>query len=217
MSDKIRTIDQLEAYLTTDLKWRTQELFAFERMLKVARSHEAPSLLRGSLALIYAHWEGYIKNAGSAYLQYVSRKNLTLGEMRVELAGVALRSQIQRLAEEKSPQRHTEIIEVIEHSMGHKIHLPYETTTIRTNSNLNFKLFDSIMHSLGCDASRHKTRSQLIDERLLGRRNEIAHGRREYVSLDEWIEARETIEAILRDVRNQLANSAATNAYRRGP
>jgi acetylornithine deacetylase/succinyl-diaminopimelate desuccinylase-like protein len=158
---------------------------------------------------------GYVKTAGSSYLQYVSRKGLKLGELRPELAAVALRAKIITLANEKNAEPHTEIIQLIRDEATTAAALPYDMTTIRTRANLNFKTFASIMHSLGCDAHRHASLAIHIDQRLLGGRNEIAHGREEYVSLDDWIELRDVVEAVLKDIRVQLANAAATAAYRR--
>lgn len=208
-------MDQLEAALTADLKWRTQEMFTFERMTRSARSHEQPALLRGGLALLYAHWEGYVKTAGSLYLEHVSRKGLTLGELRPELAAVALRGRITRIAEEKSSFAHTTLVALIRDGESQDARLPYERSTIRTRANLKFSEFESIMHSLGCDGAPHKTKELLIDERLLGSRNGISHGEREYVPFDEWVTTRDAVEEILKDVRVQLSNAAAVKSFRR--
>lgn len=213
----IRTLEELEAFLTTDLKWRTQEMFVFEQMVRTSREHERRALLRGSLALVYAHWEGYVKSAGTGYLEYVSRKNLKLGQLRPELAAVALRSNIARMAEEKSSESHTAIVETLWHQTDQIVRLPYERSTIRTRANLNFKTFESVMHSLGCDVSHHKSHELLIDERLLGSRNHVAHGQREAVDLDQWQDTRDAVEEMLRDVRTVVGNAAAMEAYRRAP
>lgn len=211
----IHTLEELESSLTEDLKWRKQEMFVFEHLLAQAREHETPSLLRAGLALIYAHWEGFIKTAGSYYLEYISRQKLKLGELRPEIAAVALRSSIEKLAIEKSSEAHGALVTTLWEDGGKDANLPYDKTTIRTRANLKFQVFESIMYSLGLDAARHATQQLLIDERLLGFRNEIAHGRREYVNSQDWVAARNSIELILNDVRTQIANAAALSEYRR--
>lgn len=186
----------------------------FEQILRAARQHEQPALLRGGLALLYAHWEGYIKTAGSSYLEYVSRLGLTLGDLRPELAAVALRSKISRLAAEKSSLAHSDLVVLIREGGTSKAELPYTRAAIRTRANLKFSEFESIMHSLGCSSEPHRASALLIDERLLGSRNEISHGEREYVGFVDWIKMRDVVEAILKDVRSQLSNAAATGAFR---
>ncbi|BBZ78488.1 hypothetical protein MANY_38250 [Mycolicibacterium anyangense] len=211
----IRTLEELEATLTADLKWRVQEMFVFEKMAEKAREHELSALMRAGLALVYAHWEGYVKTAGSGYLEYISRKRLKLGQLRPEVAAVALRNVITTLSQQKSSESHTDLVRTLWDRADETIAVPYETTTIRTNANLKFELFASIMHSLGCDASRHRAHEMLIDERLLGWRNEIAHGRGQLVTLTDWIVMRDVVEVILRDVRTQVSNAAAMNTFMR--
>lgn len=171
--------------------------------------------MRGGLALLYAHWEGYVKTAGAGYLEFISRKGLKLGQLRPEIAAVALRNAISVLAQEKSSESHTELVHTLWDRVEESIPIPHETTTIRTNANLKFAQFESIMHSLGCDASRHRTHELLIDQRLLAWRNEIAHGRGQYVTFADWVVTRDAVEIILRDVRTQVANAAALETYRR--
>jgi hypothetical protein len=213
----IRTLDQLEAALTSDLKWRVHELFLWERLARKASSLEQRALLRGGLAVLYAHWEGYVKTAGARYLELVSRQGLTIGQLRPEIAAIALRGHLYKMAADKTPERHTELVSMIRGENSLKAELPYGTVTIRTKANLNFATFASIMHSLGCDASSHAASSSYIDKRILGARNEIAHGVEEYVSLEDWTDARDVVQAILRDVRVQLSNAAAQRLYLRAP
>ncbi|QWZ07818.1 hypothetical protein KRR39_20900 [Nocardioides panacis] len=211
----IRTLEDLEARLTADLKWRNQELFSWEKQVERTKDLTRSGLLRGGWALIYAHWEGYVKSSGVAYLEWVSRKGLKLSDLRDELAAVSIRASLQKLAEEKNPERHTEIVTLVREEALRPAELPYTDAMIRTNSNLNFKAFSSIMHALGCDASAHDAHKMFIDSRLLKQRNGIAHGRKEYVELEEWVEGRDIVMKILRDVRTQIANAAALNAHLR--
>lgn len=215
MSSAIRTLERLEAELTKDLKWRIQELWVFEHLLRQARDHEKSALLRGSLALIYAHWEGYVKSAGAIYLEYISRKGLRLEQLRPELVAVALRGQITELSASKNSEDHTALVSKLWLETGQKANLPYKRATIRTQANLKFKLFASIMHSLGIDPDAWRMYELLIDEKLLGCRNEISHGEQEVVDLDGWMAVRDAVDSILRQVRNEVANAAATSGYLR--
>ncbi|MDX3697212.1 MAE_28990/MAE_18760 family HEPN-like nuclease [Streptomyces europaeiscabiei] len=209
----IRTLDQLQASLTENLVWRTHEMDQWQMVANRVRSHELPGILRGGLALIYAHWEGYVKDSACAYLEYVSRKGLKVGDLRPELAAIALRSSLGKGEQSKDSKSHTEIISLIRDELSRPAQLKYDSATIRTRSNLKFEVFDDIMHSIGCDASRHEIFRLLIDARLLKFRNDIAHGRQEYVALDDWMEIRDRVVLILKDVRDQISNSAAQKLY----
>ncbi|MFJ2554962.1 MULTISPECIES: MAE_28990/MAE_18760 family HEPN-like nuclease [unclassified Streptomyces] len=211
----IRTIENLESVLTEDLKWRTHEMQLWEQVASSCRSHQLPGILRGGIALVYAHWEGYVKEGTRAYLEYVSRKGLKVGQLRSEIAAVALRSKLGRGEASKSSSTHTEIVELLRSADALPAKIPYTSATIRTRSNLHFDTFADIMHSIGCDASRHEIYRSIIDKRLLRHRNDIAHGREEYVSLADWIDIRDRVLVILKDVRTQISNAATNEGYKR--
>ncbi|MFD3487580.1 MAE_28990/MAE_18760 family HEPN-like nuclease [Streptomyces sp. NPDC058665] len=209
----IRTIEQLESSLTEDLKWRTHEMQLWEQVAKNCRTHEVPGVLRGGVALVYAHWEGYVKEGARSYLEFVSRKGLTVGQLRSEIAAVALRSKLGQGESSKSSATHTEIIDLLRNSATLPAALPYTSASIRTRSNLKFDVFIDIMHSIGCDAVRHEIYRTTIDNRLLRHRNDIAHGREEYVSLSDWVDIRDRVLTILKDVRTQISNAAVNREF----
>ncbi|MEU3241052.1 MAE_28990/MAE_18760 family HEPN-like nuclease [Streptomyces violaceoruber] len=211
----IRTIDHLESSLTEDLKWRTHEMQLWEQVASSCRAHQVAGVLRGGLALVYAHWEGYVKEGARAYLEYISRKGLKVNELRSEIAAVALRSKLGQGEASKNSSAHTAIVELLREADTLPANLPYASATIRTRANLKFEVFTDIMHSIGCDASRHEIYQSTIDKRLLRHRNDIAHGREEYVSLSDWIDIRDRVLLILKDVRSQISNAAANEEYRR--
>ena len=209
----IRTFDQLDTHLIEDLKWRVHEMQTWEAVANKCRKHELPGLLRGGIALIYAHWEGYVKESARAYLEYVSRKGLKIGDLKPEIAAVALRAKLGLGEASKKSADHTEIVSIVRSGASLDANLPYGSATIRTQSNLKFEVFADIMHSIGCDVARHEIYRSLVDQRLLKARNDIAHGREEYVALTDWVDIRDRILIVLRDVKDQISNSASTSAY----
>lgn len=211
----IRSISQLDARLTEGLKWRSHEMQQWKQVVDRCREHERPGLLRDGTALIYAHWEGYVKESAQAYLEYVSKKGLRIGQLRSEIAAISLRTVLGRGEQSKNSAAHTEVVEKLRNADSLPAELSYNSATIRTRSNLSFEVFADIMHSIGCDASRHEIYRMTIDNRLLKRRNDIAHGQEEYVSLADWIDIRDRVLVILRDVRAQISNSAANREYLR--
>lgn len=211
----IRTLEHLEAHLTEDLKWRLTELENWKSMMDSCRQHQKTGALRAGVTLLYAHWEGYVKEAARSYLEYVGRKGLTLAELRAELAAVALRGMLGRGEQSKKSTDHTEIVIILREEATRKAVLPYDSAAIKTNSNLAFEVFEDIMHSLGCDASRHDLQRTLINARLLKNRNAIAHGRELPIALEDWVVMRNRVEVMLHDVRDQFRNAAALELFRR--
>lgn len=211
----IRSVDELGSYLIEELKWRTAELDTWERLAKSCRPHEQIGVLRAGVALLYAHWEGYVKEATRAYLEYVSRQGLCVGDLRDELAAVALRTMLGSGEQSKKSSDHTSIVSALRAETRRKANISYDRSTIRTRSNLTFDVFEDIMHSVGCDSSRHELQKGLITNRLVKNRNDIAHGRLLLIDFEDWLEWRRRVVNILEDVRDQLRAAADAQTYKR--
>lgn len=211
----IRSADELGSYLIEELKWRTAELDTWERLAKSSRPHQQIGILRAGVALLYAHWEGYVKEAARAYLEYVSRQGLRVGDLRDELAAVALRTMLGSGEQSKKSSDHTSIVSALRAEAQSKANIPYDRSTIRTRSNLTFDVFEDIMHSVGCDSSRHELQRVLITNRLVKNRNDISHGRLLLISYEDWLDWRERVVLILEDVRDQLRAAAYSQAFKR--
>lgn len=66
------TIDQFEDYIDDDLAWRKLEISQLFMILNTVESKEI--IGKSMILLLYAHWEGFIKNSSKCYLKYVSDK-----------------------------------------------------------------------------------------------------------------------------------------------
>jgi hypothetical protein len=68
---------------------------------------------------------------------------------------------------------------------------------------------------LGLDYSRFETKEVLIDEKLLGNRNRIAHGEALLVDLNEYLSLHEEVHGVMQDFYNQIDNLAFTGSYQK--
>lgn len=68
---------------------------------------------------------------------------------------------------------------------------------------------------LGLDYSPYATKEKIIDERLLGLRNNIAHGKYLTIDLRDYLELHSEVITMLNTFRNQIDNSANTQSYLR--
>lgn len=214
MSAALRTVERLADALDLDLVWRKRELLTWSSLLLDAKEHEQQVLLRGAWALLYAHLEGYVKIGSTNYLEHVSRQGLSLGALRAELAAIALRGVIADAAAAKQNTAHTQLVTSVR-ADSLPANLPFDSATIKTYSNLSFEVLEDILWSLGCDALAHEHLRDELNKRLLKHRNDIAHGRRPLVDLNDWLHLRNGVVAVMDDVRTQLSNAAALRTYLR--
>jgi len=85
MLDFDKTLEKLEDNLTKDISWRTKELINLRNEIDAKfelDNQEVSFLIRGSIALMYAHWEGSVK---SQLTNYVNFLNVLLNENYLKL------------------------------------------------------------------------------------------------------------------------------------
>src|SRR5687768_8678129 len=106
---RIRTLTDLNDYLNEELRWRRSELIVLKALVDTARPHQRPTVIRVGLCLLYAHWEGFVKQATSAYLDYVVRQGLNLCDLTPNIVAIALRSRLRAVEPSNRITVHTHI------------------------------------------------------------------------------------------------------------
>ena len=72
---KIRSINELQDALDKDMAWRIKELANIKSILSKSAKFEE-TIVRTGILILYSHWEGFVKNASIAYINFVSSKKL---------------------------------------------------------------------------------------------------------------------------------------------
>ncbi|MFJ4046803.1 MAE_28990/MAE_18760 family HEPN-like nuclease [Microbacterium sp. NPDC089987] len=210
---KIRTSEELVDRIDSDLVWRRAELTAFYGAAASASRIVQTALLRGSVALLYAHWEGFVKEAAYYYLCFLASKRLKTEQLRAEIAGLSMWSEMVAAAESRNPDLHTKIVRSLRDDSAKRAKIPNDKAAIRTESNLSFRVFAAILSSIGLDSSIHESHRDLIDAELVAVRNRIVHGENETIALPEWVELSAAVLAIMRDVADQIQHAAVEKTY----
>ena len=209
-----RTPFELQAKLDDDLIWRKKELTLLQAQIEspTARSKGLQrALIRCGVAVLYAHWEGYIKKAAGEFLEFVSAQRPNAGDLTSSLLTLAWRKAAFR-AEEVKPKQLGGITEFFRTKMNSR--MPYlDGSAVNTESNLSSKVLREILWSIGLDDAPFLSKSQLIDEKLLGKRNHIAHGQYLDVEFDDYVLLRSEILGMLEAIKTGLLNSAVNGEY----
>ena len=173
----IRTCEELSDRLDELLGWRKKEITDIKGLVDAAASagSRRTSLLRCGVAILYAHWEGFIKEAATSYLEFVSRKQLPYNELAPNFVAVGIKSLLNRASQSKRASDHNELVTFFLTKMKERSSLPHKAG-IDTESNLSSKVLREIIEKLGFDYSFYVTKEHLINENLVKKRNTIAHG-----------------------------------------
>ena len=210
---KICTLEQLSDKLAEELAWRKIELSALKALidLKSFSSGKQKALLRSGITMLYAHWEGFIKVAANSYLEFVAMQSLPYNKLSKNFIALAMKDKLDQASETNKATIYTEIADFFMTRLSERSLIKYENRI--ATSNLSSSVFKEIICILGLDYSLYESKKVLIDEKLLKKRNMIAHGN--YLDIDEqqYDELHIQVVGIMDNFRNQIDNCASTKQY----
>ena len=209
---KIRTATQLQERLDDDFSWRLKEIYNIRSAARTAGPASQKTFIRAGIALLYAHWEGFVKAAADAYVNYLSCKGLRHSELRSCFAALALKKHIHDFVSSHRSAASVTAFEAIVSELDRPARLPIRNS-IDTQSNLSSAVFKDILGWLGLDGQQYSTKFHLVDESLLRRRNAIAHG--SYLELDEpaFRDLADQVVLLLRWFKTDIENAIVTEAF----
>ena len=214
---KIRTINELQDAIDKEMSWRKVELSAVRSNVNTARNFAKQTAVRAGIALLYAHWEGCIKNIATYYLEYVASLKISYDELSPNFLAIALKKDLSTFVETNKSTIHTSLVNKIFNSKDLKLNIPVNGI-IQTKSNLNSEIFEEIMATIGLSSEEYKSSYKFIDEVLLNNRNSIAHGDRVEslgFSVDRYDDIHSKIVELLQKFSTQISNAASLGQYRR--
>lgn len=212
---RIRTVHELQDAIDSETGWRKRELIAIKANIQTSRKFAKSTALRSGITLLYAHWEGAIKNIAYYYLCYVSSLKLPYIKLKDNFLAISIKSDLLAFSSTSKASIQTQIVSSIFNKQNTTSQIPQEGI-IKTDSNLNSAVFIEIAETIGVDISEYEMNFTLLDEVLLNMRNKIAHGERlESISLDEerYNEIHSKILNMIEQFAIQISNSASLENY----
>lgn len=209
---KVRTLNELQDKLDSDISWQKKELVDYKLIIDANKnSTQLKPLVRGGIALGYAHWEGFVKSASSIYVVYVSTRKIEMQHIQINF--VAL-SYLKRLNKGKSVEDCIALIEDIIYNKSKPCKIN-DKDVIDTKSNLNFRVLKDIIQLLGLDINHFENNQNFINKKLVEPRNDIAHGTYRDVDYEDFKSIYDNIIPLMEHFKKLIENSCALEQFKR--
>jgi len=215
---KILTEEHLSDVLSQESSWRKKELANLRSLLEAKRDYfEKEKVLgRCGVAILYAHWEGFVKHAASAYLEFVAMQRMRHCELPDNFLSIILKNKFGVINASSSFVQFNMIAKFFDCEFQNQSNLPHKHI-INTQSNLSSGILKEIINLLGLDPACYESKKNLLDKKLLEKRNQIAHGDYVIIDIDEYVELHEEIISLIELLKTQIENAVAQRKYKRIP
>ena len=157
-----------------------------------------------ALPVLYAHWEGFVKEVVGEYIEFVEKQELEPSQAHPTIFSFAMRKRLKALIESSSIAKMTDFAMWIVNSAVGPVR--FDDKSVVTGGNLSYNNLKHLCDCLKIDVAKIEADKKKIDA-LVNRRNNIAHtGRpmkldRSDVADDAALVLRliETFEALLKE------------------
>ena len=212
-----RTVDELQDHLDEGIAWRRIELHALAGAIEDAEQ-KYPGLplsrafARSGVALLYAHWEGFVKEACQGYVDFVAVRKLRFNELNDGLLKISLEALLRRL-DSGDDSASAALIDVVRRPTVARTKFS-KNEIVDTKSNLRHNVLLEILEKIGFPVDSFATKANLIDKSLCDARNSIAHGRDHYPDPKAFALLRDSVMEMIEEIRDMILAQARTQGYK---
>lgn len=203
---------EFKKLLEEDIKWRTQEI-ALVKKAVLRRDQTATMKIvqrRYAVPSMYAIWEGFIVTALSAYVDELSKRNISVSKVQRNLFAYEL---FKEFSLYETPKVYEKRVSLADRIRNHLTNVCKYKTPIETNSNVDFKELVFLLKRFAIsEEGLDRYESSLM--KMISLRNQIAHGKRDVSITESNInEFSLLIEDVMGDVSIRITDALRKKAY----
>ncbi|WP_455564400.1 MAE_28990/MAE_18760 family HEPN-like nuclease [Akkermansia massiliensis] len=210
---KIKKLEKLQDLLDEDIAWRKKELIDIKLLIHLTQN---PTLCRVGIALLSAHFEGFIKQAANYYVVYVASQKIKLSELRTNFAAIHSGKVFDSCAaSDKITVYQKAIDDFLANytTLNFQVRYSQEHPVIKTKSNPSSIVVKNIFDSIGLDFSAYETKVHYIDTDLLSNRHSVVHGEKIHIEISDFDNTFKIIMGIMKQFSEQIQEAAINKNY----
>lgn len=211
MSKKIMTIEDLESVLNENLAWRKKEMLSMKLMIQGDGDKYKRILLRLGIALLCAHFEGFIKYAANSYVKYVSNQGIPCKLLKHNFMVFNLQVEFEKCkkTDKNSVYQHflykyNELLNCI---------FSVKKDVVETHSNPSSEKIKELLSSIGVETDIFELKRNYIDKELLSNRHKVVHGERYPIDIEDFYSTFEEIMPLLDNFEKIIIEAAESKQY----
>lgn len=210
---KYVTAEQCLAAIQSDSAWRKKEISSFKHRVARAEGEARAIMMRAGILILYAHWEGFVKFASETYITHINERIAQFNAPLTEHYKTLL---MWRCVQRRGDYPHTKtplgFLDVMQ-EWKTKPDKKLSDDMIDAESNLNSVVLKKILRIIDIPFADFESKQNLIDEKLLGRRNPIAHGKRRDINIDEYNEADREVRMLLNTFQRKIEDCIQNSSF----
>lgn len=210
---KIKKLEKLQDLLDQDMAWRKKELIDIKLLI---HSTKNPALCRAGIALLSAHFEGFIKQAANYYVVHVASQNIKISDLHTNFAAIHSGKLFDPCAASDKITVYQKAIDDFLNNystQNFRVNYTREHPIIKTESNPSSTVVKNIFDSIGLDFSPYETKTNYIDADLLSNRHSVVHGEKVYIEISDFDNTFEIIIGIMEQFSDQVIAAAINKIY----
>lgn len=146
-------------------------------VLEVSTTIYLDTAARMAMPMLYAHWEGYVREALQSYLEHVEKLKIPQVRANPALLSYAWSQNFRAVASNQNAEARAEFTRKILAALQDPLAFHKKEHEIDVSSNLRFKIVEKLCVSMCLNVGKLKEREKALDH-LVEQRNTIAHGGR---------------------------------------
>ena len=206
----VGNIVDLEDALDKEWSWRKQEMMFIK--LSVQGN---PIMLRAGIALLCAHFEGFLKNGSMLYIKYVSKQKILYTNLIESFSVFALKGKFKECHDSEKVSVYSKLLKNHLNLLNKTFKVKNDELNqfIKIHSNPSTKIIKEILLTLGIETDIFDTKANYIDCGLLANRHRVVHGERIQIDWEEFVETFDIIISLIEEYKRVLITAAEQKSY----
>jgi hypothetical protein len=211
---QLRTAEEFTAFVTSDLTWRIREISDIRSTATAAVGGLSRAILRASVPLMYAHWEGHVSVVSRAYMDFLATRRLPYASLKQGFRLNAFFATIRRMRQTQlSYMDQIAFLKSVLNSGDSQLR-GVDEDVLHTRSNLDSEVLQDLCCFLSLDVDQFTADFDFLDKILLNRRNNIAHGQFIEIDINMLRDMSDRVIEMMRKFNNLVDNEVNLQGYR---